>query len=900
MKKRHLCISLFLISLFSLTLPVHSQSSPDAAAMQALKTSLGNPASLGWTDPEPCKWKGIQCNPSGRVTRIQIEQLNLQGSLPPELRNLSSLTVLVVMKNQLTGPIPSLAGLGSLQSALFHNNNFTAFPPNFFTGLTALQTINLDYNQFSSWELPESLKDATGLQSFSANAANIAGTIPDFVGGDTFPELMDLHLAFNNLHGPIPASFGKSSIQTLRLNGQNGDKLNGSVAVIQNMTSLTQLWLYSNSFTGPLPDLSGLSSLKDFSVRDNQLTGIVPSSLVNIPSLTVVNLTNNLFQGSTPNFSDSVKVDMDKGSNSFCLDGAGVACDSRVNILLSIADSVGYPVVFAESWKGNNPCNGDWKGISCDAGGNITVVNFQKLSLSGTISGSFSRLTSLKRLILSDNVLTGTIPKELTSLPSLELLDVSNNHIYGKVPKFKQNVLVKTDGNPDIGKDNSSFIPPGPPGSSPGTPPGGHGGGNDSSDGGNKNSSTGKIVGSVIAAVCGVFIAGLGVRLHIRNRKSRRRMPILVHNNTTFGFTDIHTIEIRNMHLPIEGLRKATNNFSEENKLGKGGFGTVYKGELNDGIHIAVKRMESGAVNKQGTAQFESEIAVLTKVRHRNLVAFLGYSSEGNERLLVYKYMPLGTLSRHLFNWKEEGLKPLDWNRRLNIALDVARGVEYLHGLAHQSFIHRDLKPSNILLGDDMRAKVADFGLVRLVPEHGKHSISTRVAGTFGYLAPEYIVMPNLKVHRYLAETGRVTAKVDVYSFGVILMELITGRKAVDTTDPDPENVIHLVTWFREKHVNQGTFQMAIDQTLELDEETVATVSSVAELADHCCARNPYRRPDMSHVVYKLSSLAESWKPGEPNPEVRRGISLDRSLLALESSSHSSTPKSTNLVYHSV
>ncbi|KAJ4710137.1 putative Receptor protein kinase [Melia azedarach] len=587
---------------------------------------------------------------------------------------------------------------------------------------------------------------------------------------------------------------------------------------------------------------------------------------------------------------------MDKGSNSFCLDGAGVACDSRVNILLSIADSVGYPVVFAESWKGNNPCNGDWKGISCDAGGNITVVNFQKLSLSGTISGSFSQLTSLKRLILSDNVLTGTIPKELTSLPSLELLDVSNNHIYGKVPKFKQNVLVKTDGNPDIGKDNSSFIPPGPPGSSPGTPPGGHGGGNDSSDGGNKNSSTGKIVGSVIGAVCGAFIVGLGFCLYTRKRKRSNRVQspntMVIHPSNggdgngvkiTFatgssvngggsetqsyassGPSDLHVVEAGNMVISIQVLRNVTNNFSEENILGRGGFGTVYKGELHDGTKIAVKRMESGVVSEKGLAEFKSEIAVLTKVRHRHLVALLGYCLDGNERLLVYEYMPQGTLSRHLFNWKEEGLKPLEWTRRLTIALDVARGVEYLHGLAHQSFIHRDLKPSNILLGDDMRAKVADFGLVRLAPENGKHSIETRLAGTFGYLAPEYAV------------TGRVTTKVDVFSFGVILMELISGRKALDETQP--EDSVHLVTWFRRMHLNKETFRKAIDQTIELDEETLASVSTVSELAGHCCAREPYQRPDMGHVVNVLSSLAELWKPAEPDSDDIYGIDLDMTL----------------------
>ncbi|XP_044488071.1 receptor protein kinase TMK1-like [Mangifera indica] len=852
MNKPYLGFSFSLLSLFllSLTCSVYSQSSPDAAAMQALKTSLGDPASLGWTDPDPCNWKQVACS-NGRITRIQIGSQGLTGTLPSDLSNLTSLTILEVMNNQLSGSIPSLAGLSSLQRVLFDNNSFSYIPPDFFTGLTSLQNIYLDYIPFQSWEIPASLTNATTLQTFSANGANISGTIPEFLGGSVFPGLINLHLAFNNLHGQLPESFAGSAIQTLWLKGQNGDtKLNGSVSILQNMTSLTQVWLQGNQFTGPLPDLSGLTGLNDFSLRDNQLTGIVPSSLVNLPGLKKVNLSNNLLQGPTPKF--DISVDIRPGSNTFCLDAPGVPCASLVNILLSIAESVGYPVVFAQSWKGNNPCasSQSWKGITCDGSGNITAVNFQNLGLVGTISSKFSELTSLRQLILSGNSLTGTIPTELTTLSKLEKIDVSNNRIYGQVPKFGQNVVVNTAGNPDIGKNSSSSAPSGAPsGGSSGTP-GTPSGVNSSSGSGNKN--TGIIVGSVIGAVCVAFIIGLGVCLYTRKRYHSSSVNVGgtdSHRFTSSGPSDIRVVEAGNMVISIQVLRNVTNNFSEENILGRGGFGTVYKGELHEGTKIAVKRMGSGIVSEKGLAEFKSEIAVLTKVRHRHLVALLGYCLDGNEKLLVYEYMPQGTLSRHLFNWKEGELKPLEWTRRLTIALDVARGVEYLHGLAQQSFIHRDLKPSNILLGDDMRAKLADFGLVRLAPENGKQSIETRVAGTFGYLAPEY------------AATGRVTTKVDVFSFGVILMQLISGRKALDETQS--EDSVHLPTWFWRMHVNKDTFRNAIDQSIELDEETLASVSTVAELACHCYAREAYQRPDMGHVVNVLSSLAELWKPAE-------------------------------------
>jgi serine/threonine protein kinase len=192
------------------------------------------------------------------------------------------------------------------------------------------------------------------------------------------------------------------------------------------------------------------------------------------------------------------------------------------------------------------------------------------------------------------------------------------------------------------------------------------------------------------------------------------------------------------MTFTIDELRVVTNNFAEHNILGRGGFGVVYKGILADGTKIAVKRMEAAVVSSKGLSEFQSEIEVLTKVKHRHLVGLLGYCTDGIERLLVYEYMSQGTLAQHLFKYEEMQVKPLSWTQRLTIALDVAQAVEYLHGLAHRSFIHRDLKPSNVLLNDDLRAKVSDFGLVKLAPEGTLHSVETRLAGTFGYLAPEY------------------------------------------------------------------------------------------------------------------------------------------------------------------
>ncbi|ESQ28635.1 hypothetical protein EUTSA_v10018085mg [Eutrema salsugineum] len=887
MKKRRAFLKFSFLLLLILEFS-EADSDGDVSAMLALKKSLNPPSSLGWSDPDPCKWTHVVCTGSKRVTRIQIGHSGLQGTLSPDLRSLTELERLELQWNNISGPVPSLNGLSSLQVLMLSNNHFESIPSDVFQGLSSLQSVEIDNNPFESWEIPESLRNASALQNFSANSANVSGKLPGFLGPDEFPGLSILHLAFNNLEGELPLGLSGSQIQSLWLNGQN---LTGSIDVLQNMTGLREVWLHSNAFSGSLPDFSGLKELESLSLRDNSFTGPVPASLISLESLKVVNLTNNHLQGPVPEFKSSVSVDLDKDSNSFCLPAPG-ECDPRVKSLLLIVSSMEYPTRLAESWKGNDPCT-NWIGITC-SNGNITVFNLEKMGLTGTISPEFGSIKSLQRIVLGTNNLSGTIPQELTTLPNLKTLDVSSNQLHGKIPAFKSNVLVNTNGNLDIGKDKSSLSPPSSSSDGSGSRIKGD------SDGRGVKSSTfiGIIIGSVLGGLLLIFLIGLLVFCWYKKRQKRlgeSSNAVVVHprhsgsDNESVKITvagssvsvggisetytlpgtseagdNIQMVEAGNMLISIQVLRSVTNNFSEDNILGRGGFGVVYKGELHDGTKIAVKRMENGVIAGKGFAEFKSEIAVLTKVRHRHLVTLLGYCLDGNEKLLVYEYMPQGTLSRHLFEWSEEGLKPLLWKQRLTLALDVARGVEYLHGLAHQSFIHRDLKPSNILLGDDMRAKVADFGLVRLAPE-GKGSIETRIAGTFGYLAPEYAV------------TGRVTTKVDVYSFGVILMELITGRKSLD--ESQPEESIHLVSWFKRMFINkESSFKKAIDPTIDLDEETLASVHTVAELAGHCCAREPYQRPDMGHAVNILSSLVELWKPSDQNPEDIYGIDLDMSL----------------------
>ncbi|KAK7318992.1 hypothetical protein RJT34_03701 [Clitoria ternatea] len=854
-----------LSSLFFLVIMIMAVAADDAAVMLKFLKSL-TPPPKDWSESTPfCQWSGINCDSSkNHVTSISLSNHSLTGTLPSDLNSLSRLVSLNLQQNALYGSLPSLANLSSLQSAYFDHNNFSAVPAAAFSGLTSLRTLTLASNpNLLPWPFPKDIVSSSNLNFLDLSSTRLTGPLPDFF--DKFPTLREVRLSYNNFIGILPNSLAGSTITILWLNNQVPG-LSGTIRVISNMTQLSQVWLHENQLTGSIPDLSQCKGLIDVQLRDNQFTGVVPNSLFSISSLKNVSLGNNELQGPVPVFGKDVHVTLD-GINSFCTDiHTPGPCDSRVMVLLEIAEGFGYPIKLANSWKGNDPCNG-WSFVVC-ATGKIVTVNFAKQGLQGTISPAFANLTDLRSLYLNDNSLTGSIPESLTTLTQLETLDVSNNNLSGEVPKFPSKVKFVSVGNAWLGRI------PGSGGGTGTTPSAGSAPGASHADRGNGKSllSPGWIVGIVIIVMFFVALVWfVSCKCYARRRHQKFGrvngpedekgsvkldvisvsncngcVPSELQSQSSGDHSDLCSLEGGNATISIQVLRQVTKNFSQDNILGRGGFGVVYKGELQDGTKIAVKRMESVGTGSKGMNEFQVEIAVLSKVRHRHLVALLGYCINGNERLLVYEYMPQGTLTQHLFEWHTLGYTPLTWKQRVTIALDVARGVEYLHSLARQSFIHRDLKPSNILLGDNMRAKVADFGLVKHAPD-GKYSVETRLAGTFGYLAPEY------------AATGRVTTKVDVYAFGVVLMELITGRKALDDSVPDERS--HLVTWFRRVLINKENIPKAIDQTLNPDEETMQSIYKVAELAGYCTAREPYQRPDMGHAVNVFVPLVEQWKP---------------------------------------
>jgi serine/threonine protein kinase len=311
-------------------------------------------------------------------------------------------------------------------------------------------------------------------------------------------------------------------------------------------------------------------------------------------------------------------------------------------------------------------------------------------------------------------------------------------------------------------------------------------------------------------------------------------------------------------------LASATKNFKPESLLGEGGFGRVYKGLLEStGQVVAVKQLDRNGL--QGNREFLVEVLMLSLLHHNNLVNLIGYCADGDQRLLVYEFMPLGSLEDHLHELSPEK-EPLDWNTRMKIAAGAAKGLEYLHDKANPPVIYRDLKSSNILLDEGYHPKLSDFGLAKLGPVGDKTHVSTRVMGTYGYCAPEY------------AMTGQLTLKSDVYSFGVVFLELITGRKAIDNNRAPGEH--NLVAWARPLFKDRRKFSKMADPLLQ-GRYPIRGLYQALAVAAMCLQEQAATRPLIGDVVTALTYLAsQTYDHNAPVPQTNRvGPSTPRSRV---------------------
>ncbi|XP_074584445.1 putative serine/threonine-protein kinase PBL21 [Curcuma longa] len=349
--------------------------------------------------------------------------------------------------------------------------------------------------------------------------------------------------------------------------------------------------------------------------------------------------------------------------------------------------------------------------------------------------------------------------------------------------------------------------------------------------------------------------------LHHRKRESNSRIENRDGAQSTSGFrgdssvignkasslgekksNSAHSFTFR--HLAI-----ATQNFKEANLIGEGGFGRVYKGLLDSSQEVAIKQLKRDGL--QGNKEFLVEVLMLVVLRHPNLVSLIGYCADGDERLLVYEYMPKGSLADHLFDPLPDKL-PLDWNTRIKIAVGVAKGLTYLHEVANPPVIYRDMKAANVLLDIDFNPKLSDFGLARVGPVGDHTHVSTRVMGTYGYCAPDY------------AMSGKLSLKSDVYSFGVLLLELITGRRVYDAFKPVPEQ--KLLIWSRPFLSDKRKNHQLADPLLQ-GRYPLRPFQQLIAVILTCLQEQPRVRPVMADVVVALDYVASQPYISEPDPK---------------------------------
>ncbi|KAH7834027.1 hypothetical protein Vadar_012080 [Vaccinium darrowii] len=458
---------------------------------------------------------------------------------------------------------------------------------------------------------------------------------------------------------------------------------------------------------------------------------------------------------------------------------------------------------------------------------NLVSLDLYLNHLSGPIPDTLGNLQRLRFLRLNNNTLSGTIPMILTTITSLQVLDLSNNQLRGDIPingsfslftpiSFQNNLLTTPPAAPPPPISQS------PPASSP-----------------VGNSATGAIAGGVAAGAALLFAAPAIALAMWRRKKPQDH------------FFDVPAEEDPEVHLgqlkrfSLRELQVATDNFSNKNILGRGGFGKVYKGRLADGSLVAVKRLKEERT-QGGELQFQTEVEMISMAVHRNLLRLRGFCMTPTERLLVYPYMANGSVASCLRE-RSETQPPLDWPVRKRIALGSARGLAYLHDHCDPKIIHRDVKAANILLDEEFEAVVGDFGLAKLMDYKDTH-VTTAVRGTIGHIAPEYL------------STGKSSEKTDVFGYGVMLLELITGQRAFDLARLANDDDVMLLDWVKGL-LKEKKLETLVDADLEgnyVDDE----VEQLIQVALLCTQGTAMERPKMSEVVRMLEGdgLAERWE----------------------------------------
>ncbi|PON46185.1 Leucine rich receptor kinase [Parasponia andersonii] len=776
----------------------------------------------------------------GRLQKVEVLDVSrnsLSGEIPHQLGNCTELSVIVL--SNLFNPLPKVnftEDIASLEqlSSMYDDFNFfqgaipeviTALPklriiwaprstlegsfPSNWGSCANLEMINLAQNFFNG-EIPTALGHCKKLHYLDVSSNKLTGKLVDDL---PVPCMTVFDVSGNTLSGSIPVFYNSTCTPIPPLNVLSSELGNPSSPYQALFSTKAQvgnsLQLYKgdgglvvihnfgqNNFTGTLPSMPiaperlGKHAVYAFLIGENKFADAFPGNLFDkcegFDAL-IVNISNNKLSGQIP-------VEIGKMCRSLqFLDASGNQIAGPIPPSIGDLSSL---LALNLSW---NLLQGE---IPFSLG-QIKVMKYLSLAgnnLAGSIPSSFGQFHSLEVLDLSSNSLTGEIPRDLVNLRSLTVLLLNKNRLSGQIPSGLANVTTlltfnvsfnnlsgSLPSNSNLMKCNSAIGNPfirscrmytlketssdsqgrggesEPYAASPSGVP-------TQSDGsGGLNSIEIASVTSASALVS-VLIALIILFFYTRKWNSKSKILGSTRKEVTV-FTDF------GVPLTFESVVQATGNFNASNCIGSGGFGATYKAEISPGVLVAIKRLAVGRF--QGVQQFRAEIKTLARLRHSNLVTLIGYHASETEMFLIYNYLPGGNLEKFI---QERSTRAVDWRILHKIALDIARALAYLHDQCVPRVLHRDVKPSNILLDDDFNAYLSDFGLARLLGTSETHA-TTGVAGTFGYVAPEY------------AMTCRVSDKADVYSYGVVLLELLSDKKALDPSFSSFGNGFNIVQW---------------------------------------------------------------------------------------------------------
>ncbi|XP_059661324.1 leucine-rich repeat receptor-like serine/threonine-protein kinase At1g17230 [Cornus florida] len=779
---------------------------------------------------------------------IDLSENLLSGFIPKELGQIPNLRLLHLFENLLQGSIPKELGqLKQLQKLDLSINNLTGTIPFEIQNLTYLGDLQLFDNHLEG-NIPPLIGAKSNLSILDLSANNLIGSIPAYLC--KFQKLMFLSLGSNRLAGNIPHGIKTcNSLVQLML----GDNLfTGSLSVeLSKLHNLSALELYQNRFSGLIPpEIGQLGILERLLLSDNYFVGHIPPEIGKLVHLVTFNISSNRLSGSIPHeLGNCIKLQRLDVSRNWFTGYLPNQLGKLVNLeLLKLSDNrlsgpipstLGALARLTELQMGGNIFSGS---IPVELGQLTTLqiaLNISHNILSGSIPDNLRNLQMLESLYLNDNQLVGEIPASIGELMSLLVCNLSNNNLVGTVPNtpvFRRMDSSNFDGNNGLCWPGSYHCHPS---TTPSFTP--------KSSWLKDGSSKEKIV-SVVSVIVGLisltFIVSVCWAI-------KRRRPAFVSLEDQLKPDMLDSYYSPKEGFTYQDLMEATGNFSECAVIGKGACGTVYKAMMGDGMVIAVKKLKSRGEGGSVDSSFQAEISTLGKIRHRNIVKLYGFCYHQDSNLLLYEFMSKGSLGEQLHGTGQTC--PLDWNARYRIALGAAEGLCYLHYDCKPQIIHRDIKSNNILLDEMLQAHVGDFGLAKLVDFPYSKSMSA-VAGSYGYIAPEY------------AYTMKVTEKCDIYSFGVVLLELITGRSPVQPLDQGGD----LVTWVRRSIHDVVPTSKIYDKRLDLSSKrTIEEMFLVLKIAVFCTSTSPLNRPTMREVIAMLIDAREavSISPSSPTSE---------------------------------